>query len=1197
MITLSHRPLNTQTRLSPRAALFLIILFISTLAATGVWAAAPALQWDNNSDADYYVVYWRTTSESTPSEHSAPIPAGTLSFPLSASPDGKEYFYSVKAFNACGNSSDFSDEIKTAHLPYGSVDIPSVLSLEIILPEAGTLLQEDTPAEFSANIYNNESLIVTDDVTWNSSIDGQIGTGSDISARLSSGLHTIMATTDDNQGNIGVDTLLVTVEAPNTLPDIAIQSSGGLTSPQGQTYTFTGQANDIEDGDLSETILWRSNLAGRLGSGQSIQVSLTPGAHTITAIVTDKDNGSREASMSVVAMAYNAPPAMTILDAKGGTATEQGQPYTLTGQALDAEDGDLSPTIVWLSDLDGGIGSGATVQVTLSQGHHTITARVADSKETLGEDSLPLYVAPWNAPPSLSILSAKDGALGIGGQEYCLTGSAKDTEDGDLSAAIIWTSSKDGKIGVGSNITVTLSPGEHILTALITDSQGKSAEARITVVTGVYNAAPEISISSASPGALGTQGQAYAFTGLASDTEDGDLSSNIVWTSNKDGQLGTGKQIRVTLSPGEHSVTAAISDSQGKNALTRMPLTVETFNTAPVIAITSSIPGVLGPEGKNYTLLASASDVEEGDLSSKTVWTSNKDGQLGTGKQIQVTLSPGEHMLTATVTDSQGKTAETTMTLSVGSYNNAPEIAIMSSTPGASGPEGQVYTFKGSATDAEDGDLSSTISWSSNVNGVLGTGATMTVTLSAGVHSILAQVCDTGGKTQNASKEIAIEAYDAPPVITILPVVEKAQDDSGQTCELSAKADDNEDGNISARISWTSNLQGALGSGATLQTHLCPGTHALIASVKDSGNNRAEASLSISIQALNKPPVLTPMGAVKGAATVNGQTYTFSSNATDPEEGDLSSSIQWSSTAQGDIGTGPEITTLIPYGQHTIIARVSDSQGTVCEITKDLNLVWVNQNPVVRILSAQAGAAGTQGQVYTFTGSATDMEDGDLGSRIVWTSSLDGQIGEGTNIWVTLSEGTHTITARVSDQSGGNSLARTSIRVESFNVPPTLEILGAMGGEINSQGQVFEFSGKAADPEDGDLSSLILWRSDRDGDIGQGAFITVELSPGTHTIYATVTDRQGKDVSKSMTLSAVHDSQLEVQVSSRSFYYFNIVTITWSGGTSDVSLFKNDRRIGSGGPEGSRHYWSSGAGEYKVCEIDGGRCSESRSAK
>ena len=54
-------------------------------------------------------------------------------------------------------------------------------------------------------------------------------------------------------------------------------------------------------------------------------------------------------------------------------------------------------------------------------------------------------------------------------------------------------------------------------------------------------------------------------------------------------------------------------------------------------------------------------------------------------------------------------------------------------------------TLMGTAGDAEDGDLSGSISWSSNLDGGLGTGASVTTSsLSVGVHVITASVTDSG---------------------------------------------------------------------------------------------------------------------------------------------------------------------------------------------------------------------------------------------------------------------------------------------------------------------------------------------------------------------------------------------------------------------------------------------------------------------
>jgi arylsulfatase A-like enzyme len=62
-----------------------------------------------------------------------------------------------------------------------------------------------------------------------------------------------------------------------------------------------------------------------------------------------------------------------------------------------------------------------------------------------------------------------------------LTASAADAEDGDLSAAIVWSSSRDGALGAGAAVAPTLTAGVHAVMASVTDSGGRSASASVTV--------------------------------------------------------------------------------------------------------------------------------------------------------------------------------------------------------------------------------------------------------------------------------------------------------------------------------------------------------------------------------------------------------------------------------------------------------------------------------------------------------------------------------------------------------------------------------------------------------------------------------------------------------------------------------------------------------------------------------------------
>jgi hypothetical protein len=81
-------------------------------------------------------------------------------------------------------------------------------------------------------------------------------------------------------------------------------------------------------------------------------------------------------------------------------------------------------------------------------------------------------------------------------------------------------------------------------------------------------------------------------------------------------------------------------------------------------------------------LAGSASDLELGDVSEQIVWSSNRDGELGSGASLAVTLSSGGHLLTASVTDETGLTgsAQRSVTVSLppgAACGVGPELAAL----------------------------------------------------------------------------------------------------------------------------------------------------------------------------------------------------------------------------------------------------------------------------------------------------------------------------------------------------------------------------------------------------------------------------------------------------------------------------------------------------------------------------------------
>jgi hypothetical protein len=95
-----------------------------------------------------------------------------------------------------------------------------------------------------------------------------------------------------------------------------------------------------------------------------------------------------------------------------------------------------------------------------------------------------------------------------------------------------------------------------------------------------------------------------------------------------------------------------------------------------------------------------------------------------------------------------------------------------------------------------------------------------------------------------------------------------------------------------------------------------------------------------------------------------------------------------------------------------------------------------NTAPSVSITTPGSNSSFVDGTAITFTGSASDQQDGSLTSRIVW-SSLGTQLGVGGTITAVLPVGSDTVTASVTDSGGMTSTSQVTVSVTSVAPTPT----------------------------------------------------------------------------------------------------------------------------------------------------------------
>jgi hypothetical protein len=89
-------------------------------------------------------------------------------------------------------------------------------------------------------------------------------------------------------------------------------------------------------------------------------------------------------------------------------------------------------------------------------------------------------------------------------------------------------------------------------------------------------------------------------------------------------------------------------------------------NTAPTVVITSPMDGAEFESGAGITFMGFADDAEDGDLTGDLVWESSLDGEIGEGGSFSADLSEGDHVITASVIDSDGVTGSATITIQAG---------------------------------------------------------------------------------------------------------------------------------------------------------------------------------------------------------------------------------------------------------------------------------------------------------------------------------------------------------------------------------------------------------------------------------------------------------------------------------------------------------------------------------------------------
>ena len=430
-------------------------------------------------------------------------------------------------------------------------------------------------------------------------------------------------------------------------------------------------------------------------------------------------------------------------------------------------------------------------------------------------------------------------------------------------------------------------------------------------------------------------------------------------------------------------------------------------NDAPAVTVTEPADQSTFAAGAPILFMASASDTEDGDISTNLSWSSSLDGPIGSGASFSTSaLSVGTHTISASVTDSGSASGSDSIEVTVtAAPNTAPTVTITAPANGSAFLAGSSIAFAGSASDIQDGTLSASLSWSSSVDGSIGSGASFsTGGLSVGTHTISASVTDSGSASGSASISVTVNPVPNSDVVNLATSdasTARGTVAGGTSFEDTWAEDDNYEILTEARQGGGASARSRLEHTWTFA--VAAGTQYIFTVGAFHDGTEDDFVFSYSRDNVTFTPMVIATGTTDSDTP---QAYLF----------------------QEDV-------------RGTVYVRVEDTDMTrgnsqLDSLFVDFLAITTTANgttpmaPVVVIATPSDGLVFTAGTAVSFTGGASDADDGNLAGNLQWTSSLDGAIGSGASFSTSaLSVGAHTITASVTDSDGMQGTDSISLTV------------------------------------------------------------------------------------------------------------------------------------------------------------------------
>ncbi|MDX5695617.1 tandem-95 repeat protein, partial [Brenneria sp. L4-2C] len=934
------------------------------------------------------------------------------------------------------------------------------------------------------------------------------------------GSDSFSVTVADGQGGTTVSTVNIGVTAVNDTPVTADQT---LTTAEDTPVIGKITASDVDGDELSYTVGEAPKNGTLVLDPATGEYTYTPtanfnGSDSFSVTVDDGEGGTTVSTVNIGVTAVNDAPAT----ADQTLTTAEDTPVIGKITASDADGDELSYTVGEAPKngtltLDAATGEYTYTPASNFNGNDSFTVTVADGQGGTTVSTVNIGVTAVNDTPvtvDQTLTTAEDTPV-IGKI------TASDVDGDELSYTV-------GEAPKNGTLTLDAATGEYTYTptanfngndsfsVTVADGNGGTTVSTVNIGVTAVNDAPVTADQTI------TTVEDTPVTGqvTASDV-DGDTLNYTVGEQPKNGTLtldpATGEYTYTPTASfnGNDSFSVTVSDGNGGTVSSTVSIGVTAVNDAPVTADQT----LTTAEDTPISGAISASDVD-GDELSYTVGEQPKNGTLvldaATGEYTYTPASNfnGSDSFSVTVSDGNGGTVSSTVSIGVTAVNDAPVTADQTLTTAEDTPISGAI----SASDV-DGDVVSYTVGEQPKNGTLtldpATGEYIYTPASNfnGSDSFSVTVADGQGGTTVSTVNIGVTAVNDAPVTADQSLT--TLEDTPISGAISASDVDGDELSYTvgeAPKNGTLTLDAATGQYTYTPTANFNGSDSFTVTVDDGKGGTTVSTVNIGVTAVNDAPVTadqtlttaedTPISGAISASDVDGDVLSYTVGE-QPKNGTL--------TLDAATGAYTYTPTANFNGSDSFTVTVADGQGGTTVSTVNIGVTAVNDAPVTADQTiTTAEDTPVIGQI-----TASDV-DGDELSYTVGeapkngTLALDAATGEYTYTPTANFNGNDSFSVTVADGQGGTTVSTVNIGVTAVNdVPVTADQSLTTLEDTPISGTI------SASDVDGDVLSYTVGEQPKNGTLtldaatGEYTYTPASNFNGSDSFTVTVADGQG----------------------------------------------------------------------------------------